>query len=228
MKKQKFIAYIVCTVILTSYIFSNSAYADIPPKQDRKLIGFDTETITDTFFQHTFVTIQVFEDWKLLDSGSVACKSTHDRTISVTTGVSKTDIQELAATIGGHIGVKDVAGLSSEIKERTQTSITITKETTTTDRFKITAGDDEIIDFAWYQKMHEIKIRVVGGGLSNFDISYTLIIPQNQFDHKQHEHEIPCLFTIPESPIGAISMVGASMGIFGAFIYLRRRSTSAI
>lgn len=138
-----------------------------PPPGPKRYLGGEVITLVDWWLQYTWMSIDVFEDWDRIDSGTLQCGASTTITRETQTGVEQTVEKELISKVGAELGVEDLGKLSSEISKKTGTRITISRKDKVSRTWTMSAPPDGELDYALYQKVIEIRFQYHAGGLVN-------------------------------------------------------------
>lgn len=185
---MKKIGLILLAILFVIFPTSNSFGEEAIPGGPEILVAEDEYVLEEGFHFTKTLKVTIHNGWKLVDSQlSIPCGVDYLITKTEISGIKSTAAKTLVNSIGGELGVKNLAQIEFEVGENTHLSLTLSEEEQITRTWDVASSEDFIIKWEVYQMYQKSTFQVIEESI--FPVNYPKSLPVfnffNIFDQNQ-------------------------------------------
>ncbi len=176
---MQFKNFIVIAILIIGIGFPNS-YGEAIPGGPEILVAEDEYVLEKGFHFTKTLKVTIHDGWKLVDSQeTIPCGINYLIEKTKISGIKTTAAQTLMDSIGGELGVKNLAQIEFAVSENTHLSITLSEEEEVKRTWEVLASEDFIINWIVYQRYQKYTFEVFEESI--FPVNFPKSLPVFNF-----------------------------------------------
>jgi len=177
---MKKIGFILLAILFVIFPTSNSFGEEAIPGGPEILVAEDEYLMEKGFHFTKTLKVTIHDGWKLVDSQeTIPCGTNYLIEKTKISGIKTTAAQTLVDSIGGELGVKNLAQIEFAVSENTQLSITLSEEEEVKRTWEVLASEDFIINWIVYQRYQKYTFEVFEESI--FPVNFPKFLPVFNF-----------------------------------------------